>query len=227
MRRALLLSALMSLSLVACDEGQGTPDLDTTPRDTELPPGHPHVNDLISLATARGSGRLSVSQLRKSLPVVAGVDASGENGITWGRLEANATALGEADFETITIENYDPSPLYAKFMDDAARDVCAQMLSAEAGDAPAKTLYRFVEKTDTVESNPAGVDQNLRYLKLRFHGVRVADDDTESIAPLRMLFARAVEAAQGSNATASESHVREGWRLVCVAMMTSAEFHIY
>jgi len=111
-------------------------------------------------------------------------------------------------------------------MDDAARDVCGKILTAEFSAKPPKTLYRFVERGDTYEKNPTGVDANLRYLKLRYHGVRVADDDVEGIARLRSLFTRGVDAARGSN-QATEAHVREGWRLVCVALMTSAEFHIY
>lgn len=226
MRRALLLSALLSLGLTGCEDAGGNPNLDTTPGATDLPPNHPDVNDLLSLATARGSGRLSVNQLRLSLPVLAGQDANG-NDITWGALQTNASALGEPDYVNVTIENFDPSPLYAKFMDDAARDVCTKMVNAELSASPSKALYRFVDLLDTVESNPSGVDANLRYLKLRYHGVRIADDDAEGVARLRSLFRSAVNAAKGSAATPSRNHVAEGWRLVCVALMTSAEFHIY
>src|SRR5690606_638507 len=163
MRRIILVACLLSCGLAGCDQDAVPPVLDAD-RSEGLPPNHPEVDELRSLATSRGSGRLSVNQLRLSFPLVAAQD---------------------------------------------------------------RALYRFVDVLDTVETSPAGVDQNLRYLKLRFHGVRVPDDDAQGIAPLRTLFARGVEAARGTQSALTEAHVREGWRLVCVALMTAPEFHIY
>lgn len=227
MRWIHLSACLLSIGLLGCEPESVTPGLDAA-KSEGLPPNHPGVDELRSLATSRGSGRLSVNQLRLSFPIVAGQTPEGE-GLTWNQLERFAPALGEPDFADVTMENLDPSPLYAKFMDDAARDVCNRILDndPELASAPARSLYRFVDFQDTVASNPVGVDQNLRYLKLRFHGVRVPDDETKGIAPLRALFAQGVAAAQGGAAAPSVAHVREGWRLVCVALMTAPEFHIY
>ncbi|HLT32082.1 MAG TPA: hypothetical protein VK013_18730 [Myxococcaceae bacterium] len=227
MRRIILVACLLSCGLAGCDQDAVPPVLDAD-RSEGLPPNHPEVDELRSLATSRGSGRLSVNQLRLSFPLVAGQTPDGED-ISWGNLERYAAALGEPDYADVTIENLDPSPLYAKFMDDASRDVCGRILDndPQLDAAQDRTLYRFVDVLDTVETNPAGVDQNLRYLKLRFHGVRVPDDDAQGIAPLRTLFARGVEAARGTQSALTEAHVREGWRLVCVALMTAPEFHIY
>lgn len=227
MRRIFLVACLLSLGLTGCEQDTPPPALDSD-RDQGLPPNHPEVDELRSLATSRGSGRLSVNQLRLSFPLVAGQTPEGED-ISWSQLERYAAALGEPDYADVTIENLDPSPLYAKFMDDAARDVCNRILDNDPTLATAqeRTLYRFVDFGDTIATNPTGVDQNLRYLKLRFHGIRVPDDQTQGIASLRTLFTRAVEASQGSAETPTENHVKEGWRLVCVALLSAPEFHIY
>ncbi len=146
---------------------------------------------------SRGIKRLTVSQLRNSLPVVAG------NGITWttkhGGEEVDllgpralAPTLGEPDFVQTTTEAAEPTALYVKFMDDMSRDVCVKMNAAG-------TLTKFED-----------VDANLRYLKLRLLGEKIADDDTESIADLR-----AVHTSGG------------GWVPVCVAVMSSPAFHLY
>lgn len=234
MRRALLMPLLLSCGLSACDEKVARPPVvEVVPGGPSLPVDHPQVGEELSLATARHSGRLSVDQIRRSLPVIAGPSRDGGE-VTWMQgsrpgADVFSRALGEADYANITVENLEPSPLYAKFMDDAARDVCNRIsnedLNRPEGDP--QTLYRHVAHLDTVDGNPAGVDQNLRYLKLRFHGVRIADDDVETLAPLRTLFSQAVVAARGTSTTLSRNHVREGWRLVCVALLTAPEFHIY
>ena len=87
-------------------------------------------------------------------------------------------------------------------------------------------LTRHVATTDTLASNPKGVRDNLRYLKLRLHGVKIAAGDDASVAALGELFDRAVKAAAG-NAAPTASHVAEGWRAVCVALLVAPEFHTY
>jgi hypothetical protein len=77
-----------------------------------------------------------------------------------------------------------------------------------------------------VASNKANVDANLRYLKLRFHGVKVADSDDVPIATLRKLFDDSVKAAAGTS-TPTAAHVKEGWRTVCVALLQAPEYHLY
>ncbi|MCA3015787.1 MAG: hypothetical protein INH41_25655, partial [Myxococcaceae bacterium] len=80
--------------------------------------------------------------------------------------------------------------------------------------------------TDTVTSNRAAVDQNLGYLKLRFHGIKVVAGDETTLGPLRTLFDDAVKGAAGT-ATPTAAHVREGWRAVCVALLMAPEYHLY
>jgi hypothetical protein len=155
------------------------------------------------------------------------------NDITWllyakPALDRLSDVLGEADYANRTDDNLEPSPLYVKFMDAAARDVCNRALTADAlrTDPTTRVLTRHVEKTDSVQTNAAGIDANLRYLKLRLHGVKAQEGDDTLIAPLRTLFTDTVTAA-ASGGTVDEYDVKEGWRVVCVALVTAPEFHLY
>lgn len=207
------------------DEGSGA-KVDENPVGKVHPTDHPPLDAPI---TSSGNSRLSVEQLRRSLPVVMGNDENGTP-ITWmigtkKGLDDNADTLGEADYIDTTQDNLEPSPLYLKFMDDAARDVCNRALTADLAktDKSTRTILVEVESTDTTA---AAVDANLRYLELRFWGVKVAADDTKSVAPLHSLFDTAVNAASGGK-TPTQANVEEGWRAVCVALVTAPEFHIY
>lgn len=169
--------------------------------------------------------RLSVAQLQDSMEVVLG-------GKTWmvgstNGFQSRRLTLGQPDFINNTDENLETSALYMKFMSDAARDGCKRAADADAAlAAGARVLNRFSGLTDTVSTNAAGIDANLRYLKLRFHGVKVAEGDAASIAGLRGLFTAAVSGAAGTGAV-DAADVKEGWRAVCVALLTAPEYHLY
>ncbi len=178
-----------------------------------------------------GAQRLSVAQLRSSLPVILGADGSG-NPVTWRvgaavGFDSRSATLGEADYLNRVDDDLEPSPLYLKFMFDMARDSCNRVITADAARAPsAKVLTRFVNATDTVASAKANVDRNLRSLRLQFHGIKVADADDAGIAAYRKLFDDTVKAAAGAG-TPNAGHVTEGWRAVCVALLTAPEYHFY
>lgn len=175
--------------------------------------------------TSAWTQRLTVRQLANSMPVALG-------GSTWqvgtqNGFDARRATLGEPDYIAVMDESLEPSALYLKFMGDAARDGCSRTANADAPKAQnERVLTRFVGLSDTVASNRAGVDANLRYLKLRFHGVKVAAQDDAPIAGLRTLFDAAVKGAAGA-ATPTQAHVKEGWRAVCVALLTAPEYHLY
>jgi hypothetical protein len=172
-----------------------------------------------------GVQRLTVRQLAQSLPVVLGGNTwmvGGTNGFT-----SRSATLGEADYINVVDENLEASTLYQKFMGDMARDGCTRTANADGALAQStRVLMRFVSTTDTVTSNRTGVDANLRYLKLRFHGVKVAATDTASLDGLRTVFDAAVRGAAGTG-TPTAAHVKEGWRAVCVSLLTAPEYHLY
>ncbi|MFO0593488.1 MAG: hypothetical protein U0441_38460 [Polyangiaceae bacterium] len=224
-------TGLFGLALLSCDStggksGEG-PSVAVSPGGDALPADHPPLDSSQLPIRSAKTQRLSVAQLRGTVPAAMGKDADG-NDIVWmlysyPGLEKLADVLGEADYANRTSDNLEISPLYLKFMDAAARDVCGKAIDADLKKSDAKTrvILRYVEKTDTVESNPDGVDKNLRYLKLRMHGVKIADDDPTPLVPLRKLFADATAATVSADASV------EGWRVVCVGLLTAPEFHLY
>jgi hypothetical protein len=230
---ARMAAVLLCLLLPGCagDDPAGSQLLDRGPPSPVDPLDHPPVDLPPAAPVSAATKRLSVEQLRRTLPALLGNDVDG-NPITWqdGKdpgLDANAAALGEADYIFITADDTSPGPLYVKFMDDAARSVCDQALAADQArpSAEARVLLRHVGFTDTASSKPAEVDDNLHYLRLRFHGTWKPGDDA-TIAALRTLFADSVSALAGTS-TPTQAQVVAGWRAVCVSLLTAPELHLY
>jgi hypothetical protein len=99
-----------------------------------------------------GSRRLSTRQLMKSMETVLGGSiwmVGGTNGF-----DARSRTLGEPDYIAVVDENLEPSALFLKFMDDAAKDGCTRAVTADQGRAAnQRVLYKTVSLTDTVASN--------------------------------------------------------------------------
>ncbi len=235
---AVALAALAALGAFAgCDRSPvaAPPSLDVEGPTTVLPVDHPPLEEPGPLGPSSAHvRRLTVPQVQASFAAVLGTDVNG-NPVNWmvgsttSGFDRYGGALASADFLNITEDGVEPSTLYAKFMGDAARDACNRTLAADAvrTELAERVMTRFVERTDTVAKNPDGIDQNLRYLKLRFHGVKLPDDDTARIEALRTLFDTVVQKASGGSANPSANHVRVGWHAVCVALLTDPEFHLY
>jgi hypothetical protein len=210
------------LDLDAETQGE-SPDLD-----------HPEVDDGALPKPSAAIRRLSLAQLRASLPVLFGTEADGSTPITWrlpggGQgLNQMAGSLGEPDYIEVTEENLEPSPMYAKFMDDMARDVCGRALAADLARPAGNTrvIVRRADFGDTVAEGAAAIDDNLRYLLLRLHAVKVAEDDASAIAAWRALFSEATAEASEAGRDAEAATV-EGWRAVCVGLVNAPEFHLY
>jgi hypothetical protein len=183
---------------------------------------HPPVDPM---AAPRTSGRLTVRQLADSMPVALG-------GSTWmignaKGFDARRATLGDPDYLAVVDESGEPSALFLKFMGDAARDGCARALKLDVvRPANQRSVIRFSGLSDTAESNRAAVDENLRYLKLRFHGARLEPGDDAALSGLRALFSTAVQGLAAGHPPTSE-HVAEGWKAVCVALLTAPEYHLY
>jgi hypothetical protein len=234
----LLFAAAAVASLAGCPSAPPPPagpsgennGIDTTPKGSAPPIDHPPLDPAKRPVEAADAQRLSVAQLRNAFPVVLGNDAKGKP-ITWmvgtkPGFDTMARTLGEPDYSLVTDEDRTPSPLYAKLMDDAARDGCSRALDADAtrADKNARAILRYVEPTDVDPKTAPGIDQNLRYLKLRFHGVHIDATDTTTVAPLEKLF---VDGAAASTSSAPDAKARSGWMVVCVALLTAPEFHLY
>jgi hypothetical protein len=153
--------------------------------------------------------RLSVDQLRRSIPsLFAGIQWTDDQGRDmFNRLSGT---LGEADFVERTEHNLMVSPLFSKFMDDMAGQVCAKAVQhdAQQADAEDRVLVR----------NVGDVEANLRYLRRKLHSLHVPGGvDDPSIAAYRGLY----------HNIAAESGAESAWIGVCVAMLTAPEFMAY
>lgn len=212
---------LLALAMLACDAAtpDGTPN--ENPTETLYPDEWAHampedrgtatIQPTPVEVDGRIARRMSVDQLRRSIPVLF-------DGITWtvtvrGREQVGfdvlSRTLGEADYIQATSHNEEPSPLFAKFMDDMASDVCNKAIRAD--------LEATVGEPRLVIHDEADVDATLRFLRLKLHGIYVPDGSTEGLEDLRALYDD-VTAAQGTQV---------GWFSVCIAMLTAPELIAY
>jgi hypothetical protein len=233
MNRLFAAAALCALAAWACNKpGATTGGLTQTQDGPALPVDHPAIPNL-GLVSASAQ-RMSVPQLMLTYPQLFGNQSDG-GAITWmigntPGLVQMSDALGNPDFVNITAEDLSANPLYLKFADDAARDVCLKGLTADqARTGSSRQLLPYVSNSDTFASNPSAINQNLAYLKLLFHGVKVDPGDA-SLQPLSALWSQVYTSASASSSNltqGSPNAVFEAWRVVCVAMVTAPEFHIY
>ena len=164
-----------------------------------------HPNDVVYGKMPR---RLRVDQLRRSIPMLL-------DGITWTDAAGNdqfntmVATLGEADYDERYDDETEPSPLFAKFMDDMAGQVCSKAIARDGQqpDGEQRILIPY----------PNDILQNLRFLRLKLHGIHVPADSTTGLLELRGLY-RAVQAETGA---------LDGWNAVCIAMITAPEFMTY
>lgn len=215
-------------------------DTTTTSDDgaTEETEEGPSITPTPPPSKSRVGKRMTVSQLQASIPILAGPDKDGFL-ITWrtgGGTNPSATemfasnqlgpTLGHPDYIERTEESAIPNSLYVKLMDDMARQVCTNM--AEADRKRADTDARVLTRETTLDSiEPDDIETNVRYLHLRFFGERPHQGEDPTIAALSSLFFTAHDEAVTNGDQVANNPILEGWRVVCIAMMKSPEFHIY
>ena len=197
------------------------------PRPVEAGPATPaELRPPVNIAR-RPRRRMNVDQLSDAMRRVSG-------GIGWTNargddlFESLAATLGRPDYIQRTVEELEPTVLFQKFLDDAARDVCTRMLAAdmaslqaEAAADPenpptARILLRHVDADDTIADAPDAVDRNLRHLLAWFHGRDARDAD--SLAYLKVLV---------ESAAALTDDPTQSWLGVCGVLFTHPDFYTY
>ncbi len=165
--------------------------------------------------------RMNIDQLDAAL-----LKASG--GLTWmvagkNQFEALSATLGKPDFADQVMEDLSPSTIFQKFLQDAALNVCEALIAKDAKAKPADQVF-FVHAlpTATPAKDPAAVEQNLRYLLLRWHG-RQLPKGAPQLENWRFLLAGAQKTASGTAAAQAQA----GWQAVCVALATHPSFYTY
>lgn len=193
------------LLLAACG------DLETSSLSLESPTAAP-VPDGVQ----RGWRRMDLDQLDASIRKVTG-------GIGWDdargqpRYDALAETLGAPDYVVGTLEDKSVSLLFLKFLEDAAGDVCGKLVEREAAGGEGNVFLTHVTVDDTMQSHPEGVRATLTEALLRFHGRHVAVDSPE-LEPWTFLF---------ESSTLVTGTPEQGWRTVCVGLLTHPDFYTY
>lgn len=155
----------------------------------------------------RRAQRLRVDQLRRTIPRLFGVKWTDRNGKDM--FKKLARTLGEPDYVELMRQNREPSPLFSKFIDDMAGQVCKKAVAADAKRSKAgeRVLMRH-----------ADVDDNLRFLRLKLHAIYVPDGSRAGITGLRKLYDKALARTKSK---------LKAWETICVAMLTAPEFLAY
>ncbi|MEE2786987.1 MAG: hypothetical protein VX589_06580 [Myxococcota bacterium] len=206
------------------------------PQETEVAMDRPAVGQLRrplddeSRLTIRPLRRMNVDQLNAAMRSVSG-------GIGWTERRNNtdvdlfeqlASTLGKPDYAFATDEELEPTVIFQKFLDDAARSICGKMLTAdlqafeaEANGEPvegAPKLLIHVGPDDTLETAHDAVVRNLQTLLRRFHGRVIVDAEAPLLHHWQWLH------RTGSFVTGDPA---EAWLGVCVALFTHPHFYMY
>lgn len=205
MNRAMWLVA----TLVACVSAEVPEPVEVSPvGEVTVPePGPP----------TRGWRRMDIEQLDASIRRVTG-------GIGWddargaSQFEALARTLGVPDFVDATIEDLSPSLLFQKFLDDAANDVCHDLLVRERNAAPdGRVLAAGVSLDDGLQDDPEAVRAAIAAAVKRFHGRTLAVTAPE-LEPWTFLF---------DSATRVAGDPEVAWHTICVGLLTHPDFYTY
>lgn len=176
-------------------------------------------------APIRPRRRVNIDQLEAAILEVSG-------GIGWteirGRNEINlfeelSATLGKPDYAQNTEEELEPTILFQKFLDDAARTVCTRMLAADlaALEDPeseySPVLLIEAGPTDRIDESPDIIEDNLRELMLRFHG-RIVPRGAPILANWTWLYRSTDFVTQDPT---------QGWLGVCVGLFTHPDFYLF
>ena len=210
-----VLTALVGLAgITAC---QPQPTLTDLPSEF----GEPSEVDL-GTGPARALRRMDIDQLDESIFVATGL--RWEVGTT-NQFTRFRSTLGVPNFSTSTHEDLDVSPLFLKFVDDAARSVCTRLLDQEtAMGATGRVFLVHADAASRLPADQAAIDQNLRMLLARFHG-RVIEPGSDELTPWRGLWSSSL--ALTRDATSGAEDGETAWRTVCVAVTAPPEIYTY
>jgi hypothetical protein len=230
-RAALILSAVALLGPCKGPPKPRAEDPPATP--TARGDAEPIPHDLAAGARpprSRDVRRLRIDTLQAAMSRVAGDDLHGKpiewkyNGNNGFGDAAFGKALGRPDFQTSTEENGVSNALYLKFVGDAARDICTQMARNDLKRADPATRALFPKAPVDGTATDAQIGENLRYLVLRFLGLRITDPDDAMLPLLRGVYDAGVASVPDPSG-AEIGPAAEGWRGVCVALFESPLFH--
>jgi hypothetical protein len=200
----LAVAIVWSCAVVGCDGGSGSGD----PRSPINPEEVPETKRI---------RRLTADQFFASLEVVTGQ--------RWDDEEQFAATLGRPDFAEVTAEGREMSVGFAKLASDAAHQTCRRAIDEDRNttDQASRVILRRIGDVGQLDPFGAEVNENLKYLLLRFHGVYATEDSDRRLEPwLRIL-------QEGLTET-DEARFDEGqdrWIGVCTGMVLHPDFLTY
>jgi hypothetical protein len=192
------------------------------PRPAELEPlpdDHPSIEplpdpELSGGHVGRAPRRITVAQLKSSIEITTGRQ--------WSKIDELAASLGRADYALVNAEATEPNLVFAKFLEDGAREVCLATsdVDLKEPDASKRVLSPEIaaDAKDLSKVDDASVRKNMVYLSTRFWGQPLADSELGTWVTAYKGIATRAEAAKKK---------REAWGAICIALMTDPRFTTY
>ncbi len=215
--RRLMMLALLALGATACQEAPPPPSIvDGVLEPVANPHGDPMpMPDLEQQSrVGRSPRRITVNQLGRSIEVAVGRP--------WTQLEGRATSMGRADYALVNVESTEPNLVFAKFLEDGAREVCLTQANDEVRAVVPRVLTRTLPGTGAVGNLRNLTDPQVRellvYLSTRFWGAPL---EGEELTRWAGFFTKAAVRAE----TINQRH--QAVAAVCIAMMTDSRFLTY
>lgn len=222
MKRTLIASLLVAgLGFAGCTSKTAEPGparpAELTPVDM---PNHPTLTPLPDPEqngghTGRAPRRLTVAQLKASIATVT------NNTRQWTQIDNLAASLGQADFALTNAESTEANLVFAKFLEDGAREVCLNVARDDLNRAQqARVLWPDVpgSSRDFTTLDDATIQQNLSTLSVRFWGSPFTADELGQWTQSFKVFATQAK---------SINKPEQAWGAVCIAMMTDSRFFTY
>ena len=220
--RRLLMLALVVLGATACEktplQGDGLLEPVPNPHGDMRPLPDPELQDG---RVGRSPRRITVDQLGNSIQVALGQ--------RWSDLDALAPSLGRADYALVTQENTEANLVFAKFLEDGAREMCLAQADAEVKlvTPSARVLSRTLPAGavgDLRKLTDAQVRELLVYLSTRFWGSPL---EGEELTRWAGFFTQAAARAEVMPATDRSRARGQALATVCIALMTDSRFLTY
>ena len=218
MRPTRHVSLLLLMAAAAC--GGEAPPPKPRPAELEpLPDGHPSIDplpdpELSGGHVGRAPRRITVAQLKASIEVTTGRQ--------WSKIDDLAASLGRADYALVNAEATEPNLVFAKFLEDGAREVCLATADADLKetDAAKRVLSPEIpaDAKDLSKLDEASVRENMIYLSTRFWGQPLSGTELDTWVSAYQAIATRAEAAKKK---------REAWGAICIALMTDPRFTTY
>lgn len=157
--------------------------------------------------------RITVAQLRESIITTTGRQ--------WTQIGTLAPSLGQADFALTVSESTEANLVFAKFLEDGAREVCLAVAQADLTRQPADKVLSTgftVMGNDFTTMNDDAIKTNLAQLAIRFWGQPFSDAERDSwVGTFKTVAARAK----------SINRPQQAWGAMCIAFMTDPRFITY